>query len=100
MSLVSPYRPNWRSAVSSPLRVGDSTWDIHATPLPSSGPLLVHMLNVLEGYNMTSRDVGDIYHQVTTLHRVVETFKHAHGARPLLGDPDFEHVKKVRGSQP
>ncbi|XP_037938420.1 glutathione hydrolase 1 proenzyme-like [Teleopsis dalmanni] len=53
-------------------------YTLYTTPLPSSGPLIAFMLNVLsERYT----EDHDIYWQ-----RVIETFKHAYGQRSNLGD--------------
>ncbi|KAM8718012.1 hypothetical protein ACLKA7_004681 [Drosophila subpalustris] len=51
---------------------------LYTTPLPTSGPILAFILNVLS--KLYTDDEG-IYWQ-----RVVETFKHAYGQRTNLGD--------------
>ncbi|KAL7743538.1 hypothetical protein ACLKA6_013344 [Drosophila palustris] len=53
-------------------------YTLYTTPLPSSGPILAFILNVMS--DLYTDDEG-IYWQ-----RVVETFKHAYGQRTNLGD--------------
>ncbi|KAH8416851.1 hypothetical protein KR222_009119, partial [Zaprionus bogoriensis] len=53
---------------------------LYTTPLPSSGPILAFILNVMN--DLYAENEG-IYWQ-----RVVETFKHAYGQRTNLGDAE------------
>lgn len=41
------------------------------TPLPSGGPVLVSMLNILEGFNFTDKDQG----KSLTYHYILEVIK-------------------------
>lgn len=70
------------------------------TPLlPSGGPLLAFVLNVLDGYAFNSESVSSQKDSaVKTYHRIVEAFKFATAARTSLGDQDFmdqQIVKKL-----
>ncbi|KAL5477193.1 hypothetical protein EMCRGX_G023948 [Ephydatia muelleri] len=51
---------------------------------PSSGAVVALVLNILEGYNFTSQDLGGL-----SYHRIVEAFKFAYAQRMQLGDPAF-----------
>nr|XP_029729972.1 scoloptoxin SSD14-like [Aedes albopictus] len=74
------YEPRWLSPVSTKLRDGKT---VYSAALPGGGTILVHMLNVLDGFkNLSPNDP-------ITWQRVVETFKHAYGVRTRLGDPPF-----------
>ncbi|KAH8409123.1 hypothetical protein KR009_008334, partial [Drosophila setifemur] len=53
-------------------------YTLYSTPLPSSGPVLAFILNLMDGLHTDSEEV---YWQ-----RVVESFKHAYGQRTNLGD--------------
>ncbi|KAH8414868.1 hypothetical protein KR215_007592, partial [Drosophila sulfurigaster] len=73
---------------------------LYTTPLPSSGPVLAFILNVMS--ELYASDEG-IYWQ-----RVVETFKHAYGQRTNLGDyendPEYgdsikEQLEKILGDE-
>lgn len=57
---------------------------LYTTPLPSSGPILAFILNVMNDLYTESEG---IYWQ-----RVVETFKHAYGQRSNLGDYENDPV--------
>lgn len=66
--------------MSTKLRDGNT---VFCAALPGGGTILVHMLNVLDGFeNLSLKDA-------VTWQRVVETFKHAYGIRTRLGDPPF-----------
>ncbi|XP_058443563.1 glutathione hydrolase 1 proenzyme-like [Malaya genurostris] len=73
------YEPRWRDPVSTEL-FGKS---VYSAALPGGGTILVHMLNVLGGYEDLGLD------DPSTWHRIIETFKHAYGIRTRLGDPPF-----------
>ncbi|XP_055615438.1 scoloptoxin SSD14-like isoform X2 [Toxorhynchites rutilus septentrionalis] len=74
------YEPRWLSPVSTKVR-GENT--VYSAALPGGGTILVHMLNILNGFK--EHDLSDS----KTWHRIVETFKHAYGIRTRLGDPSF-----------
>ncbi|KAL1381140.1 hypothetical protein pipiens_013679 [Culex pipiens pipiens] len=74
------YEPRWLPPVSTELRNGNA---VYSAALPGGGTILMHMLNVLDGYD--DLDPAD----PLTWHRVIETFKHAYGVRTRLGDPPF-----------
>lgn len=78
--LSIPNRPRWFSPVSTKVRGGNT---VHSAALPGGGTILVHMLNVLDGFH--DLEPSD----PVTWQRVVETFKHAYGIRTRLGDPSF-----------
>ncbi|XP_041373230.1 glutathione hydrolase 1 proenzyme-like [Gigantopelta aegis] len=59
---------------------------IFTPPLPSSGALLIFMLNVLDGYRFTHESVKHTRNAILTYHRIVETFKFAYALRMDLGD--------------
>ncbi|XP_058828929.1 scoloptoxin SSD14-like [Topomyia yanbarensis] len=73
------YEPRWLAPVSTELR-GNT---VYSAALPGGGTILVHMLNVLSGYDHLDLD------DPKTWHRLVESFKHAYGIRTRLGDPSF-----------
>ncbi|CAG8683645.1 33758_t:CDS:10, partial [Gigaspora margarita] len=55
-----------------------------APPEPTSGPALIFMLNLLEGYNMSQNGPDGI-----NLQRIVETIKFGFARRTELADPAF-----------
>ncbi|CAG8779724.1 19166_t:CDS:10, partial [Gigaspora rosea] len=66
------------------------------SPEPTSGPALIFMLNLLEGYNMSQNGLDG-----TNLQRIVETLKFGFARRTELADPAFfknpkEHNDRVK----
>jgi gamma-glutamyltranspeptidase/glutathione hydrolase/leukotriene-C4 hydrolase len=55
---------------------------------PTSGPILISMLNILEKYNL--RSLGRIG---VNVHRLVESMKFGYAFRTEFGDPDFTHLQ-------
>lgn len=55
------------------------------TSAPSSGPVLLNILNLVESFNFAKdgRRTG------LNVHRLIESFKFAYAARTELGDPSF-----------
>ncbi|ESO85346.1 hypothetical protein LOTGIDRAFT_82259, partial [Lottia gigantea] len=62
---------------------------VATVPPPSAGPLLLMMMNIMEGFNWTSKDVD----KPETYHQMIETFKFAYAHHGDLGDPDFDKFK-------
>ncbi|KAG8850362.1 hypothetical protein FRB96_000426 [Tulasnella sp. 330] len=55
---------------------------VYTTSAPTSGPALLHMLNLLEPY-----DLGRKEDAALNLHRIVEAMKFGFAARTRIGDP-------------
>ncbi|KAG6842084.1 hypothetical protein C0991_002738 [Blastosporella zonata] len=57
---------------------------IYTTHAPTSGPVLIHMLNLLEHFDVKERSV-------LTIHRLVEILKFGFASRTKICDPDFNN---------
>ncbi|KAG7449552.1 gamma-glutamyltranspeptidase [Guyanagaster necrorhizus] len=64
---------------------------IHTTHAPTSGPVLLHMLNLMEKYDLETRD------GVNT-HRSVEAMKFGFSARTRICDPGFQNITDIINS--
>ncbi|XP_059145080.1 glutathione hydrolase 1 proenzyme-like [Physella acuta] len=69
---------------------------IFSPGLPSSGPVLHYILNILSGYQMSPDDISTDDKTVLTYHRMIESFKHAYSARSKMGSTDGETADFVR----
>ncbi|KAK6168229.1 hypothetical protein SNE40_022098 [Patella caerulea] len=58
---------------------------IGTMPSPSSGPVLLLIMNLLEGFNWTAASVKD----PKTYHQMIESFKFGYAHHGDLGDPKF-----------
>ncbi|KAL9985126.1 hypothetical protein ACROYT_G007494 [Oculina patagonica] len=78
-------------------------YQVITTPLPTGGPVLVSMLNILEGLNFTEKD----QEKSLTYHYIIEAMKFAFAQRSLLEDSNNltnithqmlskEHAKTLR----
>lgn len=85
------YKPVWRDPITVRLH-GDT---LYTSPPPGSGALLAFILNILDGFNMTSESMSTLHNMTTTVHRMVEAFKYAYARRTELGDPDFIDIKDL-----
>ncbi|KAF9374942.1 hypothetical protein BGX21_003989 [Mortierella sp. AD011] len=62
---------------------------IYTTPAPTSGPVLISILNILERY-----DLGRFKQNANVeAHRLVEAMKFGYAQRTELGDPDFTDLE-------
>ncbi|KAK0485936.1 gamma-glutamyltranspeptidase [Armillaria novae-zelandiae] len=61
---------------------------VYTTHAPTSGPVLLHMLNLIEKYDLEKRN------GVNT-HRLVEAMKFGFAARTRICDPDFQNNTEV-----
>ncbi|KAJ7583221.1 gamma-glutamyltranspeptidase [Mycena floridula] len=55
---------------------------VYTSNVPASGPVLLHMLNIMEHYHLTSQTP-------LNFHRMVESLKFGFAARTRIGDPAF-----------
>ncbi|EPB84895.1 gamma-glutamyltransferase [Mucor circinelloides 1006PhL] len=63
---------------------------IFTTSAPTSGPVLLNILNLIEPYNF-AQDGG---RTTLNMHRLVEAFKFGYAARTELGDPAFNDIEE------
>lgn len=68
-----------------------SGYTIHSTPVPSGGPLLLFLLNVMDEYHLSPSSNINL-----TYHRLVEAFKYGFALRTLFGDPNCEECGDVK----
>ncbi|KAI8810447.1 gamma-glutamyltranspeptidase [Cladochytrium replicatum] len=66
---------------------------IITSPPPSSGPVLLSVLNILEGYALGKEGRTQL-----NFHRIVEAFKHGFSQRSFYGDPsdpEFANITEI-----
>ncbi|KAF9365630.1 hypothetical protein BGX34_009165 [Mortierella sp. NVP85] len=62
---------------------------VYTAPAPTSGPVLISILNILERYNL-----GRFKENANVeVHRLVEAMKFGYAQRTQLGDPDFSDLE-------
>lgn len=75
------YKEIWSESVTMDL---DKDHKLYTNPLPSSGPAMIFMLNILKNYNLTDDSLS--------YHRIIEAFKFGHARKKMLGDDDSEEI--------
>ncbi|CAG7717359.1 unnamed protein product [Allacma fusca] len=86
------YQAKWLEPIEEPV-VGGFT--VHTMPPPGSGALLTFIMRILNKYELNSRSITAGNIGITTLHLIVEAFKHAYAKRTILGDPFDEEIADV-----
>ncbi|XP_061163773.1 glutathione hydrolase 1 proenzyme-like [Saccostrea echinata] len=81
---------NYKAKFEEPLKVTMRDGSVLYSPKPpASGAVLSFILNILDGYNMTAKDLKSKESHLTAYHRMIEAFKFAYAQRSDLGDPAF-----------
>ncbi|XP_026736900.1 glutathione hydrolase 1 proenzyme-like isoform X2 [Trichoplusia ni] len=87
---------NYEAKITDPIAVPLSDGDtFYSPPPPSSGAILVNILNILSGYNFSASSINTTEDKVLTYHRILEAFKYAYAVRTKLGDMDFLDLKEL-----
>ncbi|KAJ7218077.1 gamma-glutamyltranspeptidase [Mycena pura] len=82
---------NYRVKVEHALQGTYRGRKVYTSHAPTSGPVLLHMFNLMEKFAMTSRTPLDI-------HRVIEILKFGFAARTKICDPAFNNdTKRIDG---
>lgn len=86
---LQQYNAVHESAITVELQDELETRVLHTAPPPGSGLILALILNILNGYNISSEDKESIDSSVLTYHRIVEAFKFSFAYRTKLGDSSY-----------
>lgn len=81
---------NYRALSRPVISTGYHNHKIFTTSAPTSGPVLLNILNLIEPYNF-AQDGG---RTTLNMHRLVEAFKFGYAARTELGDPAFNDIEE------
>ncbi|XP_048773749.2 glutathione hydrolase 1 proenzyme-like isoform X2 [Ostrea edulis] len=80
----------YNAKIEEPLKVTMKDGSVLYSPRPpASGAVLSFILDILDGYNMTSQSLKTKESRLTAYHRMIEAFKFAYAQRSELGDPAF-----------
>ncbi|XP_006817778.1 uncharacterized protein LOC102809523, partial [Saccoglossus kowalevskii] len=60
-------------------------YKIYQVPEPAGGAILISIMNIMEGYNLTK----SLHNDPLTYHRLIEAFKFAYAQKTRLGDPKY-----------
>ncbi|XP_070390044.1 scoloptoxin SSD14-like [Dermacentor albipictus] len=83
------YSVRWMEPVNASFK-GSLT--LFSAPPPGSGPVLTYILGIMDQFRTSDPCLPD---NVTTLHRLVESFKFGYAKRTLLGDMDFVNCTEL-----
>lgn len=81
---LANYKPLIRAAINSTYQ----GYQVITTPLPSGGPVLVSLLNILEGFHFTKKD----QEKSQSYHYIIEAMKFAFAQRSQLEDGNLTKI--------
>jgi gamma-glutamyltranspeptidase/glutathione hydrolase len=71
-------------AVRDSIKIDYRGYRLFSCGAPSSGSVALSTLKIIEGYDMSDKDIHDL-----NTHRLDEAIRFAYGAHNELGDPDY-----------
>lgn len=81
----------YTASVKDPLMINlTSGYTVLSVPPPSSGAVVLLILNILNGFGLNADSLSTGAKAVETFHRMTEAFKHGFSVRTNLGDGDQE----------
>lgn len=87
---------NYEAKITEPMTVPLGNGDtLYTPPPPSSGLILVNILNILSGYGFNAASINSTENMILTYHRIIESFKYAYATRTKLGDMEFLDLKEL-----
>lgn len=86
------YKPSISASMKVTLR---NDLSLYTPQAPSGGAILMFILNILGGFNMTAEMLKTTDGTVLAYHRITEAFKFAYAKRTSLGDPKFIDIEKL-----
>ena len=76
---------NYKAKVEEPLAGVYKKWTLYTSNAPTSGPQLISLLNILEGFNLTAGKQLDLFY----VHRLVESMRLTQTQLSNLGKISF-----------
>ncbi|CAF1420449.1 unnamed protein product [Rotaria sordida] len=89
---LADYQVDFDEALHIPLKNSLTGFTSQA---PSSGPILIFILNILQGYNMLENNFKNMSTSALFYHRLIEAFKFAYAKRNELGDPSQININDL-----
>ncbi|XP_065664047.1 glutathione hydrolase 1 proenzyme isoform X2 [Hydra vulgaris] len=80
------------------LKLQKNNLTLNTMGLPSGGPVLAMITNIISGYDLSKVDFSNHESQTAFYHKLIESMKFGYAQRGLLGDADFlpaENITKV-----
>lgn len=81
---------NYKALIRPVISTNYHNSKIFTASAPTSGPVLLNILNLIEPYNF-AQDGG---RNILNMHRLIEAFKFAYAARTEMGDPSFNDIEE------
>ncbi|XP_031630492.1 glutathione hydrolase 1 proenzyme-like [Contarinia nasturtii] len=93
---LESYKLRWEESLS--VHIDNNV--VHVPP-SAGGPIVLFILNILRGYNMTSKSIETEEERILTYHRFIESFKYAFGYRTKINDTGLppELARKILSTE-
>ncbi|XP_034946498.1 glutathione hydrolase 1 proenzyme-like isoform X2 [Chelonus insularis] len=92
---IQNYTAKWQNTLET--RFSDGSI-LYTSNFPSSGGLLIFILNVLNEFNFTRESFSENNITINTYHKIIETFKFAFALRSKMGDSDYVNMTEIAGN--
>jgi gamma-glutamyltranspeptidase / glutathione hydrolase len=80
---------NYRAKIERPISTKYREFDVYKCPFWTQGPVLIEILNLLEGFDLKAKG----YNSAAYIHTIVEAMKLGYADRDAYyGDPDFNSI--------
>ncbi|KAG1686700.1 Glutathione hydrolase 1 proenzyme [Nymphon striatum] len=89
---LNDYKADWVTPITTKI----NGMELFGLPAPSSTSFVFFVLNVMNGYELTTETLQNTDSAILTYHRLIEAFKYGEALVGELGDPKYANITEAQ----